>query len=119
MTKVHSEDLRSRVLLAMEEGASVREAAERFSLCVSTVGAWRARYYQTGETKARKQGVRPGSILDRYEEYILGLMLEQPDITLQEIVEHLAREYHVMVCQATVWNFFDKRRISFKKNLSC
>lgn len=81
------------------------------------MGSWRARYSQIGEVKARKQGVRPGAILDRHEQHILGLMAEQPDITLQEVVENLAREHHVMVCQATVWNFFDECRISFKKTL--
>ena len=37
------------------------------------------------------------------------------DVALHEIAEQLASEFRLSVCKATVWHFFDKRGITFKK----
>src|SRR3546814_7462744 len=47
-------DLRGRVIAAIEDGVSTREAARRFRIGISTAGAWHRRYRETGETEARK-----------------------------------------------------------------
>ncbi len=77
---------------------------------------WYRRYRETGEVAARKQGQPGGSKLDAHEAFILALVRERPDISLAEIVEHLAEKQSVAACPATVWYFFDRRGISFKKN---
>ncbi len=41
---------------------------------------------------------------------------ERPDISLAEIAEGLAEKQAVSACPATVWYFFKRRGISFKKN---
>ena len=115
MTRSLSSDLRSRVLEAVEGGLSTREAARRFKVGVSTVGRWYRRYRQTGETVARKQGQPSGSKLDPHEAFILGLIEDQPDITLAEIAEALEQERHVGCVPSTVWVFLDRRGITFKK----
>lgn len=58
MTRSLSGDLRGRVIAAIEDGVSTREAARRFRIGISTAGAWHRRYRETGETQARKQGQR-------------------------------------------------------------
>ena len=108
-------DLRWRVIASISDGLSTRKAAARFSIGVSTAGKWFRRYRDNGETTARKQGQPPGSKLDDHEAFILGLVEETPDISLAEITEHLGLEHQVSVCPATVWHFFDKRGITFKK----
>lgn len=40
MTRSLSGDLRGRVIAAIEDGVSTREAARRFRIGISTAGAW-------------------------------------------------------------------------------
>lgn len=115
MTRSLSGDLRGRVIEAISEGLSTREAARRFKIGVSTSGTWYRRYRETGETEARKQGQPSRSKLDPHESFILGLVDEVPDVTLSEIVERLAVELGVRAVPSTVWGFFAKRGITFKK----
>jgi len=115
MTRSLSADLRGRVIEAISEGLSTREAARRFRIGISTAGTWYRRYRQTGEAVARKQGQPSRSKLDPHEAFIVGLIDEAPDITLSEIVDRLARERGVRVVPSTVWMFLDKRGLTFKK----
>ena len=115
MSHGFSADLRVRVIGAISDGLSTRKAAARFGIGVSTAGEWFRRYRDNGETTARKQGQPPGSKLDKHEAFILGLVEETADISLVEIAERLGLERQVPVCPATVWHFFNKRRITFKK----
>ncbi len=115
MSHSFSADLRGRVITAISEGLSTRKAAKRFRIGVSTAGRWFRRYRDTGETTARKQGQPSGSKLDKHETFILGLVEETPDISLGEIAERLLAERCVSAAPSTVWEFFDKRNITFKK----
>ncbi|AOF92214.1 transposase family protein (plasmid) [Sinorhizobium sp. RAC02] len=115
MTRSLSGDLRGRVIAAIEEGVSTREAARRFRVGIATAGAWYRRYRETGETEARKQGQPSRSKLDAREAFILGLIDAAPDMTLAEIGERLAAERGVQAAPSTVWLFLDRRGITFKK----
>ncbi len=115
MTRSFSTDLRVRVIGAISGGLSARQAAARFGIGVSTAVAWYRRYRETGEVAARKQGQPGGSKLDAHEAFILALVRERPDISLAEI-GRLAEQRAVSACPATVWYFFERRGISFKKN---
>ena len=53
---------------------------------------------------------------DAHAAFILALVRERPDISLAEIAERLAEKQAVSACPATIWYFFDRRGISFKKN---
>lgn len=110
-----STDLRKRVVQAIAGGLSTRQAAARFGVGVSTVGEWYRRFRDHGELAARKQGHPPGSKLDTHETFILELVEEQPDITLAEIAERLAAEGGTSAVTSTIWAFFAKRGITFKK----
>ena len=98
-----------------KEGLSTYAAARRFAVGISTVGAWVRRWRETGELRPGRQGQPKGSKLDAYEAFILALVDEDKDITLVEIGERLARERGVTACPSTIWLFFDKRGITFKK----
>lgn len=115
MTRSLSGDLRGRVIAAIEDGISTREAARRFRIGISTAGAWYRRYRATGETQARKQGQPSRSKLDAHEAFIFGLIEDAPDITLAEIGERLAAEHGVRAAPSTIWLFLDRRGITFKK----
>jgi len=115
MARSYSEDLRVRVIAAVQGGLSTRQAAARFGIGVSTVGTWYRRYRATGEIAARQQGQPGGSKLDAHERFILGLIDARADISLAEIAERLAERRQVSVCPATIWYFFERQGISFKK----
>lgn len=115
MSHGFSTDLRVRVIGAISEGLSTRKAAARFGVGVSTAGTWYRRYRDNGETAARKQGQPPGSKLDAHEAFILGLVDDRPDISLAEIAEQLQETRGVSAVPSTVWEFFHKRGISYKK----
>ena len=108
--------LRERVLGAAEQGVSVRQAATRFEVGISTAIVWVRRFRECGEKKARKQGKPRGSKLDGHEAFLLKLVKAEPDITLEEMQEALLREHGFKASIATIWRFFDSRKITFKKN---
>ena len=110
-----SEDLRGRVIGAIEDGLSTRAAARRFSIGIATAGAWYRRYRRTGSLKACKQGQPSRSKLDAHEEFILSLVAKDKDITLAEIAQQLQAEYGVRACVGTIWTFFDRRGMTYKK----
>ena len=110
MSGSYSLDLRERVISAICQGLSTRKAAKRFGIGISTAGAWYRRFRATGEVAARKQGQPPGSKLDAHEGFILGLVEEARDISLAEIAERSVR-----AAPSTVWAFFHRRAITFKK----
>ena len=115
MSHGFSSDLRGRVIAVISRGLSTRKAAARFGVGVSTAGEWYRRYRDNGETAARKQGQPPGSKLDAHEAFILDLVEDNPDISLGEIAERLLAECGVSAALSTVWEFFDKRNITYKK----
>jgi transposase len=115
MSHGFSTDLRGRVIAVISEGLSTRKAAARFGVGVSTAGEWYRRYRDNGETSARKQGQPPGSKLDAHEAFILGLVEENPDTSLGEIADQLLSNHGVSAAPSTVWEFFNKRDITYKK----
>ena len=116
MSWSYSTDLRVRVIKSISGGLTRRKAAARFGVGVSTAVKWYQRYRDTGEIAARKQGQPGGSKLDAHEAFILALVRERADISLAEIAARLAEKRAVSACPATVWYFFERRGISFKKN---
>src|SRR5262252_5539396 len=47
--------------------------------------------------------------------FLLGLIVEQPDLTLDEVVAAM-RKRGIPGSRSAVWRFFDRRDIGFKKN---
>ncbi len=115
MGQAYGIDLRTRVVEAIEGGLSHRQAAERFCIAVSTAGNWHRLWRKKGSVRPRKQGHPVGSKLDAFEAEILAMVEENKDIALHEIAEQLAGEHGVPAAPSTVWYFFKKRAITFKK----
>jgi len=115
MSHGFSTDLRCRVIAVIAAGLSTRRAAARFGVGVSTAGEWYRRYRDNGETAARKQGQPTGSKLDAHEAFILGLVEQDRGISLGEIADQLLTACDVSAAPSTVWEFFNKRDITYKK----
>lgn len=117
MTKPLSNDLRERVVAAVSAGNSRRQAAERFGVAASTVVKWMRRWRETGSVApARQGGDRRSRRIEAHAEDILGLITATPDITLEEIVAHLARVHGKSFAPSTVWRLLDRHGLTFKKN---
>lgn len=115
MGKPYSLDLRERVVSALEAGLSTRQAAARFSIGIATAGAWGRLKRSQGDVRPAKQGKPKGSVLDAHTDFILGSLREQPDLTLDEMVERLAAERDVRVVRTAVWKFLDRHDMTHKK----
>ena len=114
MPKPYSIDLRGRVIEEVESGASRREAAERYGLSPSGGVIWVQRFEETGSVAAKPSGGST-SPLEKHAEFLLALIAEQPDMTLDEIVAAM-RKRRVAGSRSAVCRFFARRNISFKKN---
>lgn len=114
MTRAFSDDLRSRVLAASRNGMSARSAAARFGIGISTAIAWIASARQ-GRLTPGKQGRRSGSRLDAHEDFIIGMIEEAKDITLNEIVLRLHEERAVSIGRSALDVWLRKRGWTFKK----
>jgi transposase len=116
MARAYSLDLRQRVVAAIDEGLSTREAARRFSIGISTSGAWYRAWRSSGRLEPGRQGKPKVSKLDAHEAFILALVdTDDRDITLAEIAERLEVECGIKASVSTVHGFFAKRGITYKK----
>ena len=113
MPKPYSDDLRERVIEAVEAGASRREAAESFNLCPSSAVKWLRRWHDTGSAKAKPTG-GSRSRLEEHAKELLALVAEQPDLTLDEIVAAM-RKLRIRGSRTAVWRFFARHDFTFKK----
>ncbi len=117
MTRPLSNDLRGRVIDAVDGGMSRRAAAARFGVAVSTAIKWVGRWRATGSRSPRRQGGDKRSHrIEAHREEILALIAESPDITLAEIADHLRARHGLGVAQSTVWRLLDRHGMTFKKN---
>jgi len=115
MPKPYSNDLRARVIEEVGTGASRRAAADYYGISPSVVIIWTQRFEATGSVAPKPSG---GSIspLESHAEFLLGLIKEKPDLTLDEIVA-AKRKRKIPGSRSAVWRFFHRRGISYKKKL--
>lgn len=114
MSRAYSTDLRARVIEAVAAGASRREAAERFDVSVSSAVRWLQRWRDEGSARAKPSG-GSRSPLEKHADWLLGLIAEQPDLTLEEIVSEL-RKRRLPGSVSAVWRLLDRHGITVKKN---
>lgn len=115
MARALGEDLRLRVLKAVHEGASARQAAARFGVGVSSAIRWIARA-KIGELAPRQQGRRRGSRLDEYAGFIVGMIEVCPDITLNEMVARLEVEQSMRIGRSALSDWLRGHGWTFKKS---
>jgi transposase len=116
MTRAYSDDLRRRVVGAVEAGASCRQAAKRYEIGESTAIRWVARWRRTGSAAAQPQGGdRRSHRIEAHAALILGAVGERADITLVELADHVQAETGARFAIGTLWRFFRRRGITVKK----
>ena len=98
MAKMISMDLRTRLVSAVQAGASRRAAAVRFGVSASCAIKLLGRVQATGSAAPGQRGRRPGSgKLEPFKATLIGWVEARPDITMPELAERLQRRYGVTV----------------------
>ena len=116
MAKTYGEDLRGRVIAAVEGGLSRRAAAERFQVGISTAINWVRAWREHGRAVAKTKGGDTRSHrIEAHRDAILQAIEAQKDITLAELAAMLEREHATRVAASTVHRFLARHRITLKK----
>lgn len=117
MAKSLSEDLRARVIAAVDGGLSRRAAAARFGVAAASAVRWVREWRATGLACAKQQGGDQRSHrIEAYREIILAAIEGQVDITLVELTQVLRDEHGARFAASTVWRFLDRHAVTVKKN---
>jgi transposase len=114
MSVAYSTDLRVRVIEAVEAGASRRDAAESFGVSVSTAIRWLHEWLDGGRAEAKPRG-GSCSPLEEHATWLLALIAQRPDLTLEEVVAEMGKQ-RIRGSRTAVWRFFERHDVSFKKN---
>jgi len=117
MVKPYSEDLRRRVIAAVEEdGLSRREAARRYRVGESTAVKWLSAFHGSGRMGPRPIGGDRRSVLKQERAWLAALIGREKNLTLALISERLRRERGVRANVSMIWKFLRVQGFSFKKN---
>jgi transposase len=118
MGRPYSQDLRDRVLSAVDGGMPPAEVAELFEVNVSYVYKVLIRRRTRGITTALPwaAGVRPK--LKGYEDALRRHVAEFSDATLEEIRAWLICEHGVKVSIGCLWNTLERLKLPLKKSHS-
>ena len=115
MTAPLSNDLRERVVGAIEAGESCRSVAARFGIAISSAVKWHQRYRATGSVAPGKMGGHRKRVLEPHRAFILERINQTPHLTLHGLKDELALR-GVQVSHDTVWQFLRREGLRFKKN---
>ena len=111
-----SEDLRIRVIRAVEVGMSRNAAARRFGVSIASAVRWMAEYLATGRTAAKPQGGdRRSGRIEAQADLLLSAIEDTPDITLAELRERLIAERGETFAISTLHDFYRRHGVTFKK----
>ena len=114
MARPYSEDLRRRVVETIEDGTSIPEAAERCGVSISSVVRFLKLHRETGSVASAKFGGYKDFALAVHEDLVRKLVAEQPDITLAELEDRLAKK-KITVGKSSISRFLHHLKLSFKK----
>jgi transposase len=114
MAKPFSEDLRRQVVVAIEDGATIPEAAEQCGVSISSVVRFLKLYRETGSVRSAKFGGYKDFVLAAHEDLVRQLVAEQPDITLAEFEARLAKK-KITVGKSAISRFLHHLKLPFKK----
>lgn len=115
--KVCSHDLRERLIGAGAAGQSASAAGRVFRVSRSTAIKWAAQWRRTGSVPRAVPRTRYRWRLDAHESWLLALLSEEADLTLEEIRARLAAERDATSCVNSLWRFYDRHKISDKKTV--
>ncbi|PXW59100.1 transposase [Methylobacterium sp. B4] len=100
----------------VSEGASRRQAAERFGVRPASAIRWQESFEREGRVAAKSQGDdRRSQHVEAHADLILNLREEQPTLILSELRARLA-ERGIAISRSGLSRFFKRHRITHKKH---
>lgn len=112
----YSEDLRGRVLAAVDGGMAARAAAKLFRVSVSYIYKALIRRRRTGEASASgRRGHRPRKLSPAQEAALAEHIAAHSDITLAALQAWLLEEHAVRLSNGAMWAAVRRLGLTFKK----
>lgn len=111
-----SQDLRARIVRAVSEGSSIRQAAARFDVSPSSAIKLMQRVRSTGSTAPGRIGGYRRPLLADHAGLLQELTAARPGITLVEIKEALAERGIEGGHISTIWSTLRRLGLSHKKS---
>src|ERR1700739_2473394 len=116
MGRAYSQDLRERVMAAVDSGTGAYAAASIFRVSVSYIYKVLGRWKKTGETSARPWAGGPKPKLAAHDEALRARVMSNPDATLAELRAWLLAEHNVKVSVGCLWKRLRQLGLTLKKN---
>jgi transposase len=114
--RAYSQDLRDRVLNALERGDRPTDIAERFEVSRGWVHQVRKQLQSEGRRSSLQIGGHRRSLVAPLESVLRAWIADKPDLTLAEMCERLDKEKGIAIKVPALWHQLDKWGLSFKKN---
>ena len=115
----YSQDLRARVLAAVDGGMAARAAAGLFRVSVSYIYKAVIRRRRTGQvTASPRRGHRPRKLSPAQEAALAAYIETHPDLTLAALRAWLLAEHEVRLSNGAMWSAVARLGLSFKKRRS-
>jgi transposase len=117
MPRPYSEDLRLRVVNAVESGKTTREVSALFQVSSSFVANVHQRWQQTGHVRPKQIGGYRRAFLEPYEEVLKAQLTAHPSMTLKELQSWLENEQGLSISLSAIDKFVrQKLGYRYKKN---
>ena len=116
MGRAYSQDLRERVMAAVESGTGAYAAASIFQVSVSYIYKALGRRRRTGETGAKPHAGGPKPKLAAHDEALRARVLRAPDATLAELQAWLMAERGIKVSVGCLWKRLRRLGLTRKKS---
>jgi transposase len=113
--QAYSQDLRERVLRALGRGDRPTEIARRFEVGRAWVYQVRDRLQDTGERGSFQIGGHRRSRLAEMQPVLRGWIQADPDLTLVEMQDRLAKQ-GISIKIGALWHQLNQWKLTFKKN---
>lgn len=113
----YSQDLRERVLGAVDGGMAVRQAAATFKVSIAYIYKALIRRRLTGDAGSNPNRGRPPRKLSPEQELALAAHIRsRPGITLAQAQAWLLAEHGINLSMGAMWNAAKRLGLSFKKS---
>ena len=115
MTAPLSQDLRRRIVRAVEAGSSARAAAARVEVSASAAIKLVRRVRETGSVAPGQVGGHRRPVLEPHADLIRSLVAARPRITLAELRAALAEQGVRVTALSTLWLMLRRLGLSHKE----
>ena len=114
--RAYSQDLRERVLNALERGEGPTAIARRLEVSRNWVYQVRRAWHSGGRRQSLPVGGYRTSRLAPLEQVIRSWLGDKPDLTLAELSQRISEGYGIKLTLPALWHRLDHWGLSYKKN---